>query len=112
MAITIPVVKQELRELKEQRDEIDRKIRGLEEWLGGKASGSVRNMADIRPAVKDIFDANGNKPLQLKEIVEAVYKKHPEIDKDTIGKKMFNVIRTVLEKEGYGKYRLKAQTAP
>ena len=111
MSFTIPQVKQELRALKEQRDEIDRKISGLESWLGDNKGGAVRNMVDIRPSVKKLFTANGNKPLRVKEIVEGVYKEHPEIDKDAISKKMFNVIRTILDKEGYGKYRLKSEAA-
>lgn len=111
MSFTIPQVKQELRALKEQRDEIDRKIEGLEQWLGDRSNGSVRNMVDIRPAVKKMFTANGNKPLRVKEIVDGVYKEHPEIDKDAIGKKMFNVTRTILEREEYGKYRLKTNAS-
>ena len=110
MALTISQIKQALRELKEERDEIDRKIGGLEEWLGDNKNGSVRNMVDIRPSVRKLFTANGNKPLRVKDIIEGVYKEHPEIDRDNIGKKMFNVIRTMLDKEGYGKYRLKVET--
>lgn len=110
MALTIPVVKETLKQLKADKLEIERKIRGLEEFLGTQpANGvsAVRGATDIRPTVREILTANNNEAMQLKDIVEQVAAKHPEIDKQVISKKMFNVIRTILESSGYGKYRLK-----
>ena len=110
MAITIPAVKQELRELKEQKDALERKIRGLEEYLGthsGTNGSSVRGGADIRPAVREVFSANGNQPTQYKDIVNAVASKLPDVDRKVVEKKMVHVVRTILDNVSYGKYRLK-----
>ena len=115
MSLTIPTVKQEIKDLKEQRATIDRKIRALEDFLGGQGNGgavSARREKDIRPVVEDLFKANGNQPLQVKTIVEEVSKRHPNMEKQIIEKKMFNVIRTILVKKSYGKYCLKTETIP
>lgn len=108
--LTIPVVKDALKQLRADKAELERKIRGLEEFLGGQpAAGlsAVRGATDIRPAVREVFQENGNQPMQLRDLTEAIAQKHPEIEKEVITKKMFNVIRTILDKSGYGKYRLK-----
>src|SRR3989338_4183317 len=90
MSLTIPTVKQEIKDLKEQRATIDRKIRALEDFLGGQGNGgavSARRETDIRPVVEDLFKANGNQPLQVKTIVEEDSKRHPNMEKQIIEKK-------------------------
>jgi hypothetical protein len=67
---------------------------------------------DIRPAVREIFTANGNTPLKVKDIVDAVADKLPDASREIVQRKMWNVKRTMLENVEYGKYRLKGSTPP
>ena len=110
MAITNTAYKQELRELKEQRTELDRKIHHIEGILGAPKSGSngtpsARGGVDIRPTVRELFGANNNEAMWVKEIVETVATKLG-VEKEIVRRKMVHVIRTELENAGYGKYRL------
>lgn len=114
MALTIPAVKLELKELREQRESLERKIRALEDFLGvsnkGSSNGSgvvVRGGVDITPTVEAVFAENGNRPIRKKELTDMVAGRHPELDKRVVESKMINVTRKRLESPAYGMYRLK-----
>lgn len=116
MALTATEIKQDLATLREKRAELDRKIQGHEHYLGlhktsTKAAGinavSARGGVDIRPAVKAIYGANSNQAIRVKDLVDMIVEKHPEMDKTIVGRKMVHVKRTILKQEGYGMYRLK-----
>lgn len=108
-------IQKELRELKSERAKLDERIRHLEAYLGtysdGLSTPSTRGAGDIRPAIKEILTANGNQPMRVKDIVEAVAKKMG-MDEIVVGKKMEYAKRDVLEKDPsgtYGMYRLKPE---
>jgi len=117
MALTATEIKQDLATLKEKRAELDRKIQGLEHYLGlhktstikvaGINAVSARGGVDIRPTVKAIYAENGNQAIRVKDLVDMIVGKHPEMDKTIVGRKMVHVKRTILKQEGYGMYRLK-----
>lgn len=120
MTLAVADMKKELASLKDKREEINRKIQGLEQYLGltkanvPKSSDngtSVRMVdLDVRPDVSKIYGDNGNQPIKFKDLVEMVAKIHPEFDKKVIKSKMVNVQRKMLEVSEYGMYRLKAET--
>lgn len=119
MALDIAEVKDELASLKEKRANLDRKIEGLEHYLGQRptsdkngSSLSARGGIDIRPAIEAVFQENGNQPMRLKNIEDAVGIKHPELDRVIIHKKMVHPTRTILEQVSYGQYRLKQENSP
>lgn len=100
----------------QKKADLDRKIAGLEAYLGKESSGgkhavaapaSVRGGVDIRPFVRDIFAANGNEPLRLKEIADRVEERTVDVARNTIERKMVHVKRTMLENTQYGTYRLR-----
>lgn len=113
MAITNTLIKEELEALYQKRAEIERKIEGFERVLGNtklSKNGTTKRTAhggvDIRPAVKEIFSANGNSLLRMKDLVESIGEKLPDTNQKTIWGKMARVKRTMLENPEYGKYRL------
>ncbi len=117
MALENTKVKEELAALREKKASIERKIKGLEQYLGIQGSlektngGSIsaRGGVDIRPDVRALFETNGNELMRLKDIVEKVGEKHPEMERIVIERKMIHVKRTILEQQGYGMYRLKPE---
>ena len=119
MALKSTQIREEIKRLRQEKAEIEERIEGLQRYLhapksaeGRMATGvSARGGIDIRPTVKTIFEENGNTPLKVKEIVDAVAKRHADVERRIIEKKMFHVKRTILEKgTEYGSYRLKPLT--
>ena len=108
--------KEELAALRSKKAEIERKIDGLERYLGNTPSTPKTNGTrvtahggvDIRPTVKEIFTTNSNSLLRMKDLVEAIGEKLPDASEKIIWGKMARVKRTMLENPEYGKYRLKA----
>ena len=118
MALDVSSIKEELANLREKKASIERKIQGLEHYLGVRKSNgktaspsgiSVRGGVNIRPTVEDIFTNNNNEPVRVKNIVDMVAQKHPDVDRQVIERKLIHVKRTILEQVEYGKYRLKEQ---
>ena len=114
-------VKEELAILRTKRATLDRKIQGLEYYLGQKASAnraaissgiSARGGIDIRPDVQVIFTENSNDPIKLKDLVDMVAQRHSDTDRSIIEKKMAHVKRTILKKAGYGMYHLEKENTP
>ncbi len=101
-----------MREYRDQKAELERKIRALEDYLGvpkkGTPSGAfvVRGGPDIAPTVQAIFGENGNQPIRKRDLTDMVAARHPEVDKTVVERKMINVTRKILAQDGYGKYRL------
>lgn len=117
MALTTTEIRQELVLWRQKKTEADRKIAALESFLGQEtgsaknpSSISARGGVDIRPAVREVFEANGNQAMRKKDLVDTIGKKHPDTDRAIIEKKMTHVIRTILVQAEYGKYRLKTET--
>lgn len=117
MALEISKVREELASLQDRKASIERKIQGLEHYLGMALSNpnngkviraSVRGGVDIRPMVRNIYVESNNQPLKFKELVDRVAQAYPDTERVVIEGKMVHVKRTILEKVGYGKYRLKA----
>lgn len=111
MALPINQVKQQLRELREEKSIVERKIRALEEFLGIPKGGSngtpvARVEVDLTPTVETIFVDNNNVPIKKKVLVDMLAKQHPEIDRAVVESKLINVTRKILVQDGYGKYRL------
>lgn len=112
MALDPTKVKEELTTLRERKAVIERRIQGLEIYIG-KTNGSsterisARGGIDIRPTVKAIFADNSNQPIKYKDLVDKVAEKHPDSEYAVIQAKMIHVTRTILEKTGYGMYHLK-----
>lgn len=108
-------MREEYKKLITQKEELERKIAGLEAAIGaysskGGSSNSHRVVgdSDFTNLVKSVFEDNQNKPLQVKDIIEQIIQKNPGFDKQKAGNKMFTVIRNrKLEKVSYGKYIFK-----
>jgi hypothetical protein len=106
------VMREEHKKLLAQREELDKKISGLEAAISaysskGSSSGGHKDAgdSDFTNLVKSVFEANQNKPLQVKDIIEEIVRKDPSLDKQKAGNKMFTVIRNKkLVKVSYGKY--------
>lgn len=122
MALTVTEIRQELTTLRHKKIELERKIQGLEHYLGQETEGgrvpattgvSARGGTDIRPVVQTIFEANANAPLRVKEIVDRVATRLPDMARAIVEKKMVHVKRTLLSKGlEYGTYRLKTDSPP
>lgn len=114
MAMTIKELKEELKALNEERAKVDAKIKANEAMIAAYAPKRVgsdnRQTAlafDFRSAARDIFEANGNTPIQAKEIIERIVLAHPELTKQQIKSKLVYAVRPAaktLVKQGYGKY--------
>ena len=121
MALAAADLKQELASLREKRVELDRKIAGLELFLGVSKSlppkvvgevVSARSVElDIRPTVRAILQESGNAPIAYKDLIDRVAGIHAEVDRSVIKAKMVHVKRTILDQAEYGKYRLKTEAA-
>lgn len=114
MALDNAKVKEELNALRSKREGIERKIKGLESYLGiDKSNGtngvSARGGVDIRPAVKEIYIENENQPIKLADLVERVATKL-DVEHQLVDKKMVHVKRTMLKRAGYGMYQLNVET--
>jgi hypothetical protein len=112
MALSVNDVKQQLREYRDQKADLERKIRALEDYLGvpkkGASNGAlvVRGGPDITPTVQAIFSENNNQPIRKRDLTDIVAARHPEVEKAVVERKMINVTRKILAQDGYGKYRL------
>lgn len=112
MALNQADVKDEITALEKKIAEYQRKLEGLRLYTGkpnGKSVGSggvsVRSAGDIRPAVKAIFEENGNQPIKVKELVSLVAAR-AGVEREIAEKKMVYVKRVMLDQAGYGMYRL------
>jgi len=120
MALDVASVKEDLANLKEKKASIERKIQGLELYLGVQKTAtsktvntgrvSARGGVDISPSVKAVFDSNGNQSVKYKDLVDMVAQKHTDLDRIVVDRKLSHLKRTMLDSAGYGKYQLKAQT--
>lgn len=119
MGINLSTIKQELRELRDERERVDKKIAALEktedayrsERIASKSStnGKSARGINIRPIISSIFEKNGNNPLQVKQIVEEI-EKVSELSQEMIRKKIVYAVRPtvgLLVKTEYGKYQMK-----
>lgn len=122
MAFTTAEIKEKLKALRLEKADIERKIAGLETYLGqdttnskNTASGGVSARSvdlDIRPTVRAILEENGNEPIKRSELAAMVAARHPGFDQAVIESKMINVQRKDLEQVGYANYRLKSYNPP
>lgn len=118
MGLKINEVKQELKDLRAQKAELEVRIDALARYLDapravaeGKVSSGVSARSidlDLRPTVTAIFTENHNRPMKMSDIVEMVSNRHLDIEKSIVASKMVHVKRTMLEGAGqYGMYRMK-----
>src|SRR3989338_3636091 len=110
-------MKEELSALREERSAADTRIKALENTLAAYNPSSKAPMSrragvgfDFRATAKEIFSASNNHPLRVREIIDLVVKKYPDVTRQQIKSKIVYAVRetaNTLVKTVYGTYAFK-----